>query len=271
MNKCSKIAPLIDALVSGEATDDEREIVMQHIEQCDECRYMYETLCEIENGLRYCVEPPEDFTKNVMDAVRSSGVKHSRPSAVKRHLKKYTVRYAAAAACFLLVSAVAVKLILGDGFNAKNDSSVMFGTDNNGAMATESSGAAADWDADTGDSPESYESDEYSNDNAYTYDSNMMQYAPGENTENDSAASQNSAASTEAKAEKIRSVQDEYDISVIIYGELPEILEGAEQTQYDGFSAIEISVDTAAKLMDMGYDYEIAGEEENSAVVIYIP
>ena len=83
----------IDTLVAGELSDNERETVLAHMENCPTCRAYYEAMA----GLEGEDTVPEGFTARVMDAVRAT------PQTKVRRRRPMWQSVAAMAACAALV------------------------------------------------------------------------------------------------------------------------------------------------------------------------
>ena len=83
----------IDALVAGELSDNERETVLAHMENCPACRAYYEAMSALEGEDTV----PEGFSARVMDAVRTT------PQTKVRRRRPMWQSVAAMAACAALV------------------------------------------------------------------------------------------------------------------------------------------------------------------------
>ena len=79
----------IDALVAGELSDNERETVLAHMENCPACRAYYEAMSALEGEDTV----PEGFSARVMDAVRTT------PQTKVRRRRPMWQSVAAMAAC----------------------------------------------------------------------------------------------------------------------------------------------------------------------------
>lgn len=64
----------IDALLTGELTEEERASVLAHMENCPACRAYYETMADLEGS----ETAPEGFTARVMGAVRATPQRQTR-------------------------------------------------------------------------------------------------------------------------------------------------------------------------------------------------
>lgn len=58
MNPCTELAPLMSALIDGEASLDQRRLVEAHLPQCADCQKVYANLASVGEGLRGLEPPP---------------------------------------------------------------------------------------------------------------------------------------------------------------------------------------------------------------------
>lgn len=109
MSRCDKYMEMASAHLDGELSREETRELLEHLEQCSECRRFYETIKMFsdETGV---TEAPEGFAEGVMNALRPAEGEKAAPK--KRTRKKFAARYAALAACLALVAAAGVKMLL---------------------------------------------------------------------------------------------------------------------------------------------------------------
>lgn len=74
MEPCEKLSALLDAFIDGELPEAEMDRVRRHLTECESCRAYVADAFAMREALEDLadVQVPEDFTQNVMDAVRSA-------------------------------------------------------------------------------------------------------------------------------------------------------------------------------------------------------
>ena len=96
MDNCTQMQELISRMLDEELSRDEREALRRHLEDCPDCRTMYEAFSAVSGELREdLVEPPESIRENVMSELR-------REQMVKRNRRSWRTALAAAAAALLV-------------------------------------------------------------------------------------------------------------------------------------------------------------------------
>ena len=103
MESCEKLSALLDALIDGELPASEADRVRRHLAECENCRAYVADAFAMREALEDLgdVQVPEDFTRNVMDAVRSAP-----PQARSRRRAFHPVRILAPLAACLAIAAV---------------------------------------------------------------------------------------------------------------------------------------------------------------------
>lgn len=103
MEPCEKLSALLDAFIDGELPEAEANTVRRHLTECEHCRAYVADAFAMREALEDLgdVQVPEDFTRNVMDAVRSA------PPQVRRRRRSFRpVRILAPLAACLAIAAV---------------------------------------------------------------------------------------------------------------------------------------------------------------------
>ncbi len=103
MRTCEEYRELISLTIDNEIAPEEMVELQRHLMECDECRLVYDAFAGISESLSdELVQPPNSFTEGVMFKI---GLE--RPSR-----KKHSVwgRFAAIAACFVILAAAASKI-----------------------------------------------------------------------------------------------------------------------------------------------------------------
>lgn len=74
MEPCEKLSALLDAFIDGELPEAEANAVRRHLAECEDCRAYVADAFAMREALEDLgdVQVPEDFTRNVMAAVRSA-------------------------------------------------------------------------------------------------------------------------------------------------------------------------------------------------------
>lgn len=103
MESCEKLSALLDAFIDGELPEAEMDQVRRHLAECEDCRAyvadafaMREAFADLAD-----VQVPEDFTRSVMDAVRSAP-----PQARSKRRSLRPVRILVPLAACLAIAAV---------------------------------------------------------------------------------------------------------------------------------------------------------------------
>ena len=101
MEPCEKLSALLDAFIDGELPEAEANTVRRHLAECEHCRAYVADAFAMREALEDLgdVQVPEDFTRNVMAAVRSAP-----PQARRRSFRP--VRILAPLAACLAIAAV---------------------------------------------------------------------------------------------------------------------------------------------------------------------
>lgn len=86
MSYCDEFVELVSAAVDGALSDTERTRLEEHLEQCPQCRALYEDLLSLHAALSDLppVEVPEDLTDRIMAAVAADNVVPLVPPVKKR-------------------------------------------------------------------------------------------------------------------------------------------------------------------------------------------
>jgi len=197
-----------------------------------------------------------------MSAVAASKVKYFSPiAAEKENKRKKTsavwVKYAAAAACLAIIVFTIPKIALGPTKSADN-------------AAPEASGNYEVKEADTA-------ADAKAEKNA-VHDSAIDESAANDMSEDTPEESENEDKADGSQADINDAPENEEPqniCTITVFGELPEILADSTQNDNgDGSYTIYISKETAASLLDLGYDVYYSGseaEEVTDYIVTFVP
>lgn len=99
MEPCQEYEALISAAVDGEATEEERRALMEHLSRCEGCREAYtQSLLLHEAFAQWEEEAPQGLTEAVMEQVR----REPRQKKTSRSRRRW-ISLAAAAACLALI------------------------------------------------------------------------------------------------------------------------------------------------------------------------
>ncbi len=102
MDNCTQMQELISRLLDKDLSREERETLRRHLEDCPECRTMYEAFSAVSGALREDLsEPPESIRENVMSQLR-------REQMVRRSRRPWRTALTAAAAVLLMVAGLRV-------------------------------------------------------------------------------------------------------------------------------------------------------------------
>lgn len=205
MRTCEEYRELISLAIDNEIAPDEMRDLQRHLLVCEECRNVYRAFAALSDSLADSLSvAPEDFTEGVMSRIGAQ----SQPARKKRFAWG---RFAAVAACFVIVAAAASKIGL-DGWQSRSG---------------ESAAAPADYAVSDDVNAESYapaepeEEQEDSSMNSVLYDS-----YPQEDTA-DGSGTVDSDSPAEATPAPEASLQDQ---------ETQELPESGQQQKTDGNS-----------------------------------
>lgn len=99
MEPCQEYEALISAAVDGEATEEERRALMEHLSRCEGCREAYtQSLLLHEAFAQWEEEAPRGLAESVMEQVR----REPRQKKTSRSRRRW-ISLAAAAACLALI------------------------------------------------------------------------------------------------------------------------------------------------------------------------
>lgn len=273
MSNCLKYEELISAMLDGEITSAEEKELTEHIAHCASCRKMYETYKEVFSSFDDVMqEPPAELKENVMSAIKTSHtvftpVVVKKTASEKQKAKRVWVKYAAAAACLVIIVSAVPSLFSGSKSAAPESAGK---TDGAYDMVTD---APADMPADkpTADAPADESAPELPEppSNGETPD------MPAEETEGDFIIDPSSPADDIIRDEPTDEPTTEAANMCLIYinGTLPDILANEAVIENgDGTSSIYIAPDTAMALINSGYDikYTISSDFPiDQHIVIY--
>jgi len=106
MDNCEKYLEMISAMLDDELSQAEKAELMAHIAECNDCRKAYDAFKAINDELTELEPVPEGFAASVMGKIQ-------KPKKKMIHWQ----RYAAVAACLVLICTAAVKAL--PGFDSK--------------------------------------------------------------------------------------------------------------------------------------------------------
>ena len=110
MSRCDEYLEQASRYLDGELPRDEEAGLLEHLKNCSECRRYFSVMRAAAEAAEE-VPAPEGFAAGVMEAVRAEAARSAAADAGKRRSRRAVyVRFAAAAACLVLVAAAAVKL-----------------------------------------------------------------------------------------------------------------------------------------------------------------
>ncbi|MBQ8974184.1 MAG: zf-HC2 domain-containing protein, partial [Oscillospiraceae bacterium] len=241
MTNCSEIFTLIERVADNEATERERRLVAEHIDQCDKCRQIYDLLAELQETLSNESQPPETLTPCVMDAVRLQRT----PEKVKTPPSRRWTRYIALAACLVIVAAGALKLA-----NTRMGSTGSSAADNGYAANSVTTDSAGD-----------VESEEAAPEITVKDDDSVLMGSDGY-----TQGYQKNADDADGAPQSTEALPEGYGGYFLIYGDIPGILEEYEVLSDGDINYIEITPQTADELESMGYE-RIDGEGEGIIAV----
>lgn len=111
MNDCKNNIELISALVDGELTAEQEAELRTHIDQCKECKRVYDAFAGLSDGFSDdLAEPPESLAKGIMFKINLQ-----EKGGTKRHF--VFGRFTAIAACLVLILFGASRFGLLDSLN----------------------------------------------------------------------------------------------------------------------------------------------------------
>ena len=286
MNDCERYIPMISALADGELDIAEKADLRSHLARCEDCAALYRFYSEVSLALEEdMAEPPAALRQNIMDAVAKKRVK-------KRRSGRRYAGYLAAAACFVLIVAVAPRLSgLGCGRSG--------GTVPAAPMAAESSAPAYDSSAaapapsaaimngtagDRGESREEYgaKTEEY---DIYAAGTEEVMEEPaeaempmmdeptaaaddGDEAVPSYAPMESENAASAAEADRSDELLVYYSV-VTVRGALPELLKNAVFSEKDYGTVCEISPSSAEELKSLGYTVEYVNADSEVSLVIW--
>ena len=111
MTNCTKYEELISSAIDKELSFAEEAELLDHIAQCPSCKKVYETYKEVFSSFEDVMEePPVELKNNIMSAIKDSGAVYTpttktAPLKAKKSKKNAWVKFAAIAACFVLIVA----------------------------------------------------------------------------------------------------------------------------------------------------------------------
>ncbi len=112
-NNCEKIRELFSPYIDGEVTNEERELVDNHIKECAECKTEHEKLKKTVEMLNFsALSPEEDLEKAVLTSIRSNARRN-----------RFIRLGSTIAACFVLVVCVSAFGVL-ELMNKRTDSAM---------------------------------------------------------------------------------------------------------------------------------------------------
>ena len=95
---CETMILLMNSQLDGESSPSDRDILQNHLQNCPQCREMYQQMEENDKELRKSLLPvPTNLSSRIMDAVRKDAAKR------KRRIWSYSLSGIAVAAVLILV------------------------------------------------------------------------------------------------------------------------------------------------------------------------
>lgn len=287
MADCKKYREMISAYADGELSGNVKNAFESHLDACASCRSLlslYKGVTEAtEDSLK---EPPAGFAASVMSKIKSLSEDEStwQPTANKKgkSIKPVIISFVAAAACLVMAFIVTPELF---GFtNLRNSTAsvpmpssapgLTAGYDTASApadaniLAEAKSADISETDSATGDGLESAPEAQF--EAAGTSQMPAASAAPDDTTAQTPAPSFSPQIAATGKSEEVE-LKIYYAIFVI-KGQLPDdIVEKSKLDNGDGSYNIEISAETAKKLIEDGYTAIMGATESATALIKYTP
>jgi predicted anti-sigma-YlaC factor YlaD len=98
MKDCDKYQEMISAMIDGALSETQEQQLKEHIEQCMQCRAMYEAFAALADGIETVPAPPARLHEGIMSAVANAG-RNKKKEGTIIHLR----RYVTAAACLVII------------------------------------------------------------------------------------------------------------------------------------------------------------------------
>lgn len=283
MAECRKYRDMISPYADGELSGNAKEELERHLEMCASCRSLlliYQNINASAAGS--LVEPPDSFTESVMSKIKalsenSDAGRHAEDKH-KRSTRSVIISIVAAAACLALAFIVSPGLF------------GLMGTRNSAStvpMASAAPDSAAVYDAALQEAPAEFSSldavmkAESGEDTGGEAGDAQPATAGAGNATQAPLTSESSAMPSTAPgaapqmAVTWRNTSDELSTYYAIFtieGRLPDGMDENSRTDNsDGTFNIEISVETANRLLKDGFSYEMGAQESTIALIKYTP
>ena len=293
MKPCENMVDLLSALVDDELSPEDRAIVEEHVRTCPACASLLKLYHDISSGLAAECEPPEGFREGVMrriSALPAPAAKSRRP-----FYRRPWFATAAAAACLAAIVLISPLRELLQPQKAAEDPQLML-AETSSAIAREpardesapsqGAGALTMAEAPAGEAAVSQEAPPEAGD-AQADDAPALMAPGGQEKEKGPVVGRlqtaigsgplglgapgfggipsPACAPPEEKAAA-------YFAVITVRGELPELLQSVEFSEgEEGCKTAEVSVETALKLIEAGYETVFGDEESETALVVYDP
>lgn len=104
MANCEYYLELMSQSLDGELTDQAQQALQEHLDQCADCRFLFQQLCEVQHEFSSWQEQevPEGFTQVVMDRVRELEQQSKQPKIIPLWKRSRFKALGSIAACALL-------------------------------------------------------------------------------------------------------------------------------------------------------------------------
>lgn len=261
MADCDKYLEKLSCYIDNELSDKENALFRQHLDGCASCRACLAAYETISNAAAETLEePPAELSGQIMKSVRLVAAQASHKTGKKKTiLKPVLISTAAAAACLALVYFGAPQLFNLGAFSkpASDISEKAYASASEGSAGQNASIKSAD--ADGAESSGAYDAASPEVMMGFKDEPEAPQDTDSQPVQGNEAMG--TVGSTDFEA---------YYATFIIKGELPELLKDcAMKDNGDGTYSIEISVQTAQRLIKDGYTAVMGGKNVEKALVIY--
>lgn len=282
MAECRKYRDMISCYTDGELSGKAKEELERHLQMCASCRSLlsiYQSITESAAG--FLAEPPDSFTESVMRRIKALSenvnADHHAEGKHKRLVRPVIISFVAAAACLVIAFMMSPSRF---GIKASRNETASVPMVS-AAPAVAAYDAAVQEDSaefSVMDAERKAEPDGSTESSAagIQQSSGGADFAPQEPPMIEATAMPSAADSMVPQLEATwKNTSDElrkYYAIFIIEGRLPDGLEEKSKTDNnDGTFNIEISVETANRLLKDGFSAEMGAQESIIALIKYTP